>query len=221
MSSSAGWTTTWATSGAVRGLPECPNGRSHRKPPNASATGSRTDPWHPDSSRHHHPSSRTDRPGRPPRRRLTYPLALATLGRECRSRPRPASGQDGGVSGAGASRRRVSGMLPRAIAVVACLVTWGHSGIEAADPSHARPPAWAEMPPPRAPQEALRSMRVKPGLRIELVASEPLVIDPVAIDFGADGRLWVCEMRDYPTGIDGHWTPGGVIKSLEDRDGDG
>ena len=78
-----------------------------------------------------------------------------------------------------------------------------------------------EMPPPKSPAESLRSIRTKPGLRVELVAAEPLVVDPVAIDFGADGSLWVCEMRDYPTGIDRRWKPGGVIKRLGDTDGDG
>ncbi len=78
-----------------------------------------------------------------------------------------------------------------------------------------------EMPPPKSPAESLRSIRTKPGLRVELVAAEPLVVDPVAIDFGADGSLWVCEMRDYPTGIDRRWKPGGVIKRLRDTDGDG
>src|SRR5204863_7795771 len=75
--------------------------------------------------------------------------------------------------------------------------------------------------PPKSPDEALRSIRVKPGLRVELVAAEPLVVDPVAIDFGTDGKLWVCEMRDYPMGMDGHWKPGGRIKYLQDLDGDG
>ena len=78
-----------------------------------------------------------------------------------------------------------------------------------------------EMPPPLPPAEALRSFRVRPGLKVELVAAEPLIESPVAIDFGADGRLWVCEMRDYPQGMDGQGKPGGVIKVLEDRDGDG
>jgi len=81
--------------------------------------------------------------------------------------------------------------------------------------------ARAEMPPAKAPDEALRAFRLKPGLRVELVAAEPLVVDPVAVDFGADGKLWVCEMRDYPSGVDGKGKPGGVIKFLEDRDGDG
>ncbi len=60
----------------------------------------------------------------------------------------------------------------------------------------------------------------KPGLHVELVAAEPLVIDPVAIDFGADGKLWVCEMRDYPSGMDGKGKPGGRITYLEDINGD-
>ena len=82
-------------------------------------------------------------------------------------------------------------------------------------------PSKADGPPPLPPSEALGSLRLKAGMKVELVASEPLIQSPVAIDFGADGKLWVCEMRDYPTGIDGHWKPGGVIKVLEDRDGDG
>jgi len=77
-----------------------------------------------------------------------------------------------------------------------------------------------DMPPPQSPKQALQSFRTKPGLRIELVAAEPLVLDPVAIDFGADGKLWVCEMRDYPSGMDGKGKPGGRITYLEDTNGD-
>ena len=74
---------------------------------------------------------------------------------------------------------------------------------------------------PLAPQAALRSIRVADGFRVELVASEPLVRDPIAFDWGADGRLWVVEMGDYPLGLDGKGAPGGSVKILEDRDGDG
>src|SRR5207302_4302972 len=49
----------------------------------------------------------------------------------------------------------------------------------------------------------------------------PLVVDPVAIDFGPDGKLWVAEMCDYPAGKDGKYRPGGRIRVLEDTDGDG
>lgn len=80
---------------------------------------------------------------------------------------------------------------------------------------------------PLPPVAALASMKVAPGYRVELVAAEPLVMDPVAFDWGADGRLWVAEMRDYPNGLtwnkpgDPLDAPGGRIKVLTDTDGDG
>lgn len=74
---------------------------------------------------------------------------------------------------------------------------------------------------PVSPDESLKLLHAKPGLKIELVASEPLIASPVAIDWGLDGRLWVCEMRDYPSGLDQNWKPGGQIKILKDGDGDG
>lgn len=70
-------------------------------------------------------------------------------------------------------------------------------------------------------------MHLKPGFKIELVAAEPLVVDPVAFDWGPDGRLWVVEMRDYPNGItwkkagDEVGRPGGRVKVLTDENGDG
>jgi putative membrane-bound dehydrogenase-like protein len=78
-----------------------------------------------------------------------------------------------------------------------------------------------DIPPPKSPEDALKTFHVRDGFRVELVAAEPVVIDPVSFDWGADGRLWVVEMRDYPVGIDGKGKPGGVVKVLEDRDGDG
>lgn len=75
--------------------------------------------------------------------------------------------------------------------------------------------------PPLSPQQAGRTLHVAAELAVELVAAEPLVVDPVAIDFGADGRLWVCEMHDYPEGTGGNYEPGGRVRVLEDRDGDG
>ena len=38
------------------------------------------------------------------------------------------------------------------------------------------------------------------GFKVELVASEPDVVDPVAMCFDEKGRLFVCEMRGYPNG---------------------
>lgn len=88
-------------------------------------------------------------------------------------------------------------------------------------PSYAFDEKLAENPPPKSPAEALSAFHLRPGMEVELVASEPLVESPVAIDFGTDGRLWVCEMRDYPSGLDGNGQPGGRVKVLTDTNGDG
>ncbi len=77
----------------------------------------------------------------------------------------------------------------------------------------------AERPLP--PDAALKTFRLPQGLRIELVASEPLIRDPVNIAFGDDGRLWVVEMGDYPRGLEQDNVTGGRVKYLEDLDGDG
>lgn len=82
-------------------------------------------------------------------------------------------------------------------------------------------PRGTEGVPPKTPEQSRQSIRTKPGLEVELVASEPLVCSPVAIDWSADGKLWVCEMFDYPSGADGDFRPGGRIKFLEDADRDG
>jgi putative membrane-bound dehydrogenase-like protein len=67
------------------------------------------------------------------------------------------------------------------------------------------------------PAESLAALRLAdPALKIELVAAEPDVVNPVAIAWDELGRLYVAEMTDYPTG-----PPGGRIKRLEDVDGDG
>jgi putative membrane-bound dehydrogenase-like protein len=76
-------------------------------------------------------------------------------------------------------------------------------------------------PPPKSPAESLAAIRVRAGFKVELVAHEPLVMDPVAFDWGADGKLWVVEMGDYPRGVDDHGKFGGVVRFLEDADGDG
>jgi len=76
-------------------------------------------------------------------------------------------------------------------------------------------------PQPRSPRASLAGVVPRPGLRVELIASEPQVIDPVGMDWGADGRLWVVEMHDYPLGVDGRGKPGGHVRLLEDADGDG
>jgi putative membrane-bound dehydrogenase-like protein len=84
---------------------------------------------------------------------------------------------------------------------------------------HAAP---APRHPALAPAEALRSFQLEPGLRIELVAAEPLVINPVAFVFDGPGRLYVAEGRGYPDPVEGGgMTKEGRVALLEDADGDG
>jgi putative membrane-bound dehydrogenase-like protein len=74
---------------------------------------------------------------------------------------------------------------------------------------------------PLSPQQSLAAIRTKDKLKVELMAAEPLVVSPVAIDFGPDGRLWVAEMLDYPAGLEGNYKSGGRIRVLESTRGDG
>ncbi|QDV17547.1 Cytochrome c [Gimesia panareensis] len=76
-------------------------------------------------------------------------------------------------------------------------------------------------PRPKSKEEALKTLKVKPGFHVELVAAEPLVKDPIAFDWGPDGKLWVAEMADYPLGVNESGTFDGRIRFLEDTDGDG
>jgi putative membrane-bound dehydrogenase-like protein len=77
--------------------------------------------------------------------------------------------------------------------------------------------------PPYSPEESMGMIRMARGFRIELVAAEPLVQDPVVMNFDADGRLWVAEMTSYMPDAYGHGEkePTGKIVILEDTDGDG
>ena len=84
--------------------------------------------------------------------------------------------------------------------------------------------------PPKEPAEVQETFDVQDGFRMELIASEPLVYDPVTMVYDENGRAYVAEMSDYPytdaeTAED--WSeqtnqaPIGRIRLLEDTNGDG
>ncbi|MGB2713098.1 MAG: PVC-type heme-binding CxxCH protein [Vicinamibacterales bacterium] len=78
--------------------------------------------------------------------------------------------------------------------------------------------------PPVEPEHALETFRIKQGFRLELVAHEPLVVDPIQLAFDEDGRLYVVEMRWYQseTRTDLMFDERiGRIRLLEDSNGDG
>ena len=88
-----------------------------------------------------------------------------------------------------------------------------------------------ELIPPTPPEEAEATFEVEPGFRVELVAAEPLVTDPVCMSFDERGRLFVAEMRGYNQGNRAPASEAralaldtrklGCVKLLEDTDGDG
>jgi putative heme-binding domain-containing protein len=72
---------------------------------------------------------------------------------------------------------------------------------------------------PYSPQEAIRRMSVPEGFTVELVASEPDIVNPIAMAFDERGRIWITESIEYPR------KPAGVgrdrVKILEDTNSDG
>jgi len=78
----------------------------------------------------------------------------------------------------------------------------------------------AELPriPHTEAADVQKTFEVKPGFRMELIASEPLVLDPVAIAYDEDGRAYVVDMCGYSEEREDNVS---VIGLLEDTDGDG
>jgi putative membrane-bound dehydrogenase-like protein len=115
--------------------------------------------------------------------------------------------------------------LFRRVALVAGILLVGMD----ADPAHAsdrearkratphnqdRPPG-----PALSPAEAMQKMAAPPGFRVELVAAEPDIVNPVAMTFDERGRIWITESLEYPRKSAG---PGrDRVQVLEDTDGDG
>jgi len=109
-------------------------------------------------------------------------------------------------------------------AVVLTATAWAQNGDR---PGEVQRPLPADLAVPPAPvlsdEEALAAFTVAPGYRVELVASHPQLFDPVAMEFGPDGRIWVVEMRGYMHDVEGagEELPIGTVAVLADEDGDG
>lgn len=73
------------------------------------------------------------------------------------------------------------------------------------------------------PEISLEDYQIAEGFELEVIASEPFLEAPVAIDFDDQGRIWTVEMRGYMQTLTGESEemPNGVISILEDLDGDG
>jgi mono/diheme cytochrome c family protein len=96
----------------------------------------------------------------------------------------------------------------------------------AAQTAHPWPPPVQKVndeSPVLSPEDEMKTFFMPPGYHVELVASEPMIEEPILIDWDADGRLWVLEMPAYMRDIagDGEHDPVGRVSVLEDTNGDG
>jgi glucose/arabinose dehydrogenase/mono/diheme cytochrome c family protein len=86
-------------------------------------------------------------------------------------------------------------------------------------------PAFNPTPSPEylSPEESMKTMWLPDGYHMELVASEPMIHQPVAIAWDGDGRMYVAEMITYMQDADatGEQEPISRISMLEDTDNDG
>ena len=118
----------------------------------------------------------------------------------------------------------MSRLFPLAVAVLVGIVGESPSLAPPGDAQPADPFPVTDLPKvkPLDPTEAARQFDVRPGFRIELVAAEPLIRSPVAIDFDENGRLFVAEFPEYNQYANPNPPKDrGCVKMLEDTDGDG
>lgn len=117
-------------------------------------------------------------------------------------------------------------------AVCVCLAGLGNkTDVAFAADAPARKVTAADMPriPHTDPADAPKTFRLASGFQLEVVATEPLVSDPVAACFDEFGRMFVAEMHGYPFSQEptrlnpsgGGKENAGVIRLLEDTNGDG
>ena len=116
--------------------------------------------------------------------------------------------------------------LALVLAAMTASVLPGAPAFQSSQVNRPWPPGVQKMPPespPLSPEDALKSFFMPPGYRIELVASEPLVQEPVAMDWDTNGRLWVVEMPGFMANLTGsnEHEPIGRVVVLEDTDADG
>jgi glucose/arabinose dehydrogenase len=74
-----------------------------------------------------------------------------------------------------------------------------------------------------SPEESLKTMHLPRGYRLELVASEPMIKEPVAIAWDGNAKMYVAEMLTYMQDADatGEQEPRSRVSLLEDTNNDG
>jgi len=119
--------------------------------------------------------------------------------------------------------------LTRACAV-AVLVACGFATAGAFQKSSAPSKPWpaalqsvSEDSPALSPAAEMQTFFLPPGYHVELVASEPMVEDPILIDWDPNGRMWVIELLGYMQDLPAtnERAPVGRISVLQDTNNDG
>jgi glucose/arabinose dehydrogenase len=120
----------------------------------------------------------------------------------------------------------LQGVLRICAIAAALAVAAGAQGPPRSPGNRPWPPGVQKVPaesPALSPDEALQTFYMPPGYHVELVASEPLIQEPVALDWDLEGRLWAVEMPGFMADIRGsnEHDPIGRVVVLEDTNGDG
>lgn len=99
--------------------------------------------------------------------------------------------------------------------IISCLISYCTD--------RAKPTTDFSTSPVVSPLQSIDKMQVEEGFEVKLVASEPLISAPVALEFDAKGRIWVVEMNGFmpDTLGTGDSIPNGKIVMLEDKNNDG
>ncbi|MCA9157400.1 MAG: hypothetical protein KDA72_03685, partial [Planctomycetales bacterium] len=75
--------------------------------------------------------------------------------------------------------------------------------------------------PPQTPDEQLKQFHLPPGFKIELIAAEPEIINPINLNFDAAGRLLVSQSIEYPIPDDVTQPGRDTIRRIADTNNDG
>lgn len=123
----------------------------------------------------------------------------------------------------------IPGLLAFSLLVVTCKVAQKSPPVSdttaAVTPPVDSTPAFVANPSPAqlTPEQSLRAFRVPKGYHMELVASDPMIKEPVAIAWDGNARMYVAEMSTYMQDLDGtnEYAPISRVMLLEDTNNDG
>lgn len=121
----------------------------------------------------------------------------------------------------------IAGVL--AVTLVTCQVSRQNASktgtLRTTDESVAAIPAFTENPSPAylSPEQSIKTFKLPKGYHLELVASEPMIHEPVAVAWDGNARMYVAELNTYMQDVEGtdEHAQTSRVMLLEDTDNDG